>query len=165
MENNPAPDYGARAALADVDSARHSVADRLVTPWWYHPALGVIIGAIVVTAALDLHNGIRIPVALAGAVGIGLLVGTYQRVTGLWVDMRNLGSRSRRWWLAYAVLVAILVGISLIPSFGAQALPLWVALLLAGTAVVGTIVLGRRIDAVMREEIRSGIATLPAPRR
>lgn len=157
--------YDAHTALADVGSARESVAARLVTPWWYHPALGLIIGAIVVTAALDLHNAIRLPVALGGAVGIGLLVGAYQRLTGLWVDMRNLGRGSRAWWLAYAVLVVVLVGTSLIPTFSGTALPPWLAALMGAAAVIGTIVLGRRVDATMREEIRTGAAPIPTPRR
>lgn len=160
MEN-----YDPVTALSDVDAARHSVADRLITPWWYHPALGAIIAAIVLVGALDLPNLVRLPVALLGAVGIGVLVGAYQRLTGLWVDLRNLGSTSRRWWVAYAVIVVVVTGASLVPTVANQALPTWLAILLAVMALVATIVLGRRMDSALREEIRSGVARLPAARR
>lgn len=163
--NSKPTNYEARAALSDVDSARQSLADRLITPWWYHPSLGVIIGAIVLTAALDTPNLVRLPVALAAAVGIGLLVGAYQRLIGLWVDMRNLGPTSRKWWLVYAVVVVIVVGLSLVPTATGDALPWWVATLLAVTAVVNTVALGRRIDSAMREEIRTGVVTMPSRRR
>lgn len=140
-DSHDAGPYDPAAALADVDAARRSVADRLITPWWYHPALGVILAAIMLVAALDLHNLVRLPVALAGAVGIGLLIGAYQRTTGLWVDLRNLG-----------------------PTATDRALPAWLAVLLAAVAVIATIVLGRRVDDAMRAEIRSGAAAIPSRR-
>ena len=172
MENNgspprptshgPAP-YDPTAALADVDSARRAVADRLITPWWYHPTLGAILAAIMLTAALNLSNIVRLPVALIGAAGIGLLIAGYQRTTGLWVDLRNLGPISRRWWLAYAAVVLVVLVISFWPTATDQALPLWLAIALAAVAVIAQIVLGRRIDDAMRAEIRAGTAV--APRR
>lgn len=156
--------YDPAAALADVDSARRAVANRLITPWWYHPALGAILAAILLVGALDLHDLIRLPVALVGAVGIGLLVAAYQRITGLWVDMRNLGPVSRRWWLAYAVVVVVVTVSSLAPTLTDRALPVWAALALAAIALVATIVLGRRVDEALRTEIRSGAAALPRRR-
>lgn len=157
--------YDARDALADVAAARESLADRLITPWWYHPALGAIVAAIVLVGALDLPNLVRLPVALGGAVGIGALAGAYQRMTGLWVDMRNLGPTSRKWWVTYAVVVAVVVAASLIPTATRGALPLWLALTLTAIALVATVALGRRIDGAMRAEIRSCVATLPTSRR
>ena len=164
MENNASPPYDPAAALADVDSARRSVADRLTTPWWYHPALGAILAAIMLVGALDLHDVVRLVVSLCGAIGIGLLVGAYQRTTGLWVDIRNLGPTSRRWWFAYAMIVLVVTGSSLLPTASDRALPVWLAVLLAAVAVIATIVLGRRVDDAMRAEIRSGAAAIPSRR-
>ncbi|MDX2358070.1 hypothetical protein [Dietzia sp. PP-33] len=163
--SHPADSYDPATALADVDAARHSVADRLITPWWYHPALGAIVAAIVLMGALDLPNLVRLPIALACAAGIGLLVSAYQRVTGLWVDARNLGPTSRKWWLVYGVIAGMAVCASLIPLATGDAFPLWLSLLLAVVTVVATIVLGRRVDSTMRAEIRSGAATIPPTRR
>lgn len=164
-DTGPRPHYDPRDALADVAASRSSVADRLITPWWYHPALGMILAALVLVGALDLHNAVRIPVAVACAAAIGLLVSAYQRVTGLWVDIRNLGPVSLRWWFAYLVMVVVVVGISLVPSFTDRGLPGWTTALLVVVILVGTIVLGRGMDAAMRAEIRSGSATAPEARR
>lgn len=164
-DTGPRPAYNPRDALADVAATRSSVADRLITPWWYHPALGTILAALVLVGALDLHNAVRIPVAVACAAAIGLLVSAYQRVTGLWVDIRNLGPVSLRWWFAYLVMVVAVVGISLVPSFTDRGLPGWTTALLVVVILVGTIVLGRGMDAAMRAEIRSGAATAPEARR
>src|SRR5699024_12311806 len=68
------PAYDPRDALADVAASRGSVADRLVTPWWYHPILGALIAAIVLVNALHLSNLVKIVVAVASAAGMGLLV-------------------------------------------------------------------------------------------
>ena len=69
-DTGPRPAYNPRDALADVAATRSSVADRLITPWWYHPALGVILAALVLVGALDLHNAVRILVAVACAASI-----------------------------------------------------------------------------------------------
>lgn len=167
MENRSGPHahYDVRDALADVAASRAAVADRLLTPWWYHPALGAILTALVLVGALDMNNAVRIPVALVCAMAIGLLAGAYQRMTGLWVDFRHLGPVSRRWWIAYVVLTAAVVGTSLLPTFTALTLPTWTAILLAAAILLGTIVIGRRMDAAMRAEIRSGAATATEARR
>lgn len=163
--NGPRPDYDPRDALADVATSRASVADRLATPWWYHPALGAILGAIVLVAALDLNNIVRLSVSLACAAGIGLLVAAYQRTTGLWVDLRNLGPVSMRWWLAYVVLIGVAVGTALVPSLTDVSLPVWVAALLTAVVFLGSVALGRKMDEALRAEIRSGAATAPGARR
>ena len=167
MESNsgPRPDYDPRDALADVAASRDSVADRLTTPWWYHPALGAILAAIVLVAALDLNTIVRLVVSLACAVGLGLLVTAYQRATGLWVDIRNLGPVSVRWWLAYVVLIVVVVGTALVPSFTDVSLSVRVAVMLTVVVFLGTVVLGRKMDEAMRAEIRSGAATAPRRRR
>lgn len=160
--NGSRPDYDPRDALADVAASRTSVADRLITPWWYHPALGAILAAIILVSALDMNDIVRLVVSLACVAGIGALVGAYQRTTGLWVDVRNLGPTSLRWWLAYLVVIAVLLGTALAPTFSDVRLPTWAAIALTVVTFLVTVVLGRRIDEAMRTDIRSGAA--PAPR-
>lgn len=48
MENDP---YSAHDALTDIDSSNAAIADRLITPWWYHPALGVGFGGMCLAAS------------------------------------------------------------------------------------------------------------------
>ena len=62
-------------------------------------------------------------------------------------------------------MVVVVVGISLVPSFTDRGLPGWTTALLVVVILVGTIVLGRGMDAAMRAEIRSGAATAPEARR
>lgn len=159
--SEPSAPYDPSDALADVAALRHAVADRLVTPWWYHPILGLCLAAIVLVNAFDLHNVVKIVVALTAAVSMGVLVGAYQRLTGLWVDTRNLGPTSRRWWLAYVVVIIVVVGVPFLPAFTNQAFPSWLAIAFTAVAFIATVVLGRCIDAALREEIRSGRASLP----
>ena len=157
--------YDPAAALADVDAARRSVADRLITPWWYHPALGAITALIVAVNALELPHLAVIGATILGAAGMGGLVGAYRRTTGLWVDLGNAGPRARRWWGLYAAILASTIGAALVASVTPVSYPAWVAVALAVVTLVATVVLGRRIDAVLREEIRSGDAALPRTRR
>ncbi|MDO5499507.1 MAG: hypothetical protein Q4F67_07495, partial [Propionibacteriaceae bacterium] len=53
------------------------------------------------------------------------------------------------------------VALALLPSLGVVHYPVWVAILLAVATVVATIVLGRRLDAAIRTDIRAGDAPLP----
>lgn len=163
METHDGPEqpYDPRDALADVAASRTSVADRLITPWWYHPALGVILAAIVLVTAGDTHSVTRLTVVLASAVAIGALVNAYQRTTGMWVNLGNLGPTSLRWWIAYLALVVVIVGVAFLPSISDVTLPDWLPILLAATILVGTIVLGRGLDEAMRVDIRSGASIAP----
>ncbi|HMT49421.1 hypothetical protein [Dietzia sp. UBA5065] len=160
-----ASDYDPRDALADVAASRESVADRLITPWWYHPILGAIMAAIVAANALALPNGAVIVVTLLGATGLGALVGAYRRATGLWVDLRSAGPASRRWWILYAVVLGATMGAALLATVADVSYPAWFAVTLAAVTLVATVVLGRRVDAALRDEIRSGTAPLPGPAR
>ena len=105
MENNIGSDE-ARAALSFLAEDGAHLADRVVTPWWYHPILAAIVAAIAVTQTLP------------GSLGSVLLVITL--------------TDSSPWW----------------------------ALIPAASAGLATLVLGRRYDAVLRQEL-----ALPAGRR
>ena len=161
MTADQTPSYDARSALDDVATSREAVAERLVTPWWYHPVLGVLLASIVLVNALGLDSWVTIVVPLLAATGMGALAGAYKKATGLWVAPGNTGPRSRAWWSAYAVVVVVAVVLALAPMVTGLAYPTWVAWLLAAAVVVATVVLGRRIDAALRAEIRSGAAPLP----
>ena len=75
----------AHDALAAIARQPHEAAERLVTPWWYHPVLGVLVGGLVV-AAQAASTACRIAVLVVFFVGLAALVRAYQRVTGLWVS-------------------------------------------------------------------------------
>ena len=134
----------AQAALAAIAGQRHEAAERLVTPWWYHPTLGVLVGALVASQAAP--TTVRIPVLVGFFVGLAVLVRAYQRLPGLWVSGYRRGPAGR---VTVALVVANLAAVLVAILLGG-----WWAVA-AGVAVVGaTIVLGRAFDEALRAELR-----------
>lgn len=147
--------YDPLTALQDVDDSRAAIAERLVTPWWYHPCLGLVLAALVVAVGARLPAPATLGIEAVAVVALGVLVSSYKRLTGLWVSLQSAGPRARRAWAVYAIptVVCVLAAAALSPW-----LPLWVLGLLAGVVLVATVVCGRHMDDVLREEIRSGEA-------
>lgn len=138
----------AQAALADLDTDRAKLAERVVTPWWYHPILGAILAAIVAGYALPL--GYELLVLIPGLLAMVLLVRVYARRHGVAVTS-SFGPRTRRLQIA----VGVIAGISLASAFvlsiaGAPAA--W-TLLPVVVVFVGIILIGRRYDEALRSEL------------
>jgi hypothetical protein len=151
--STPQRDVGhdeATEALAQVETGRSKIAERLITPVWYHPVLGLLVGGLIASA--EWHS-----LAVAGsaflvyAVGIGVLVSSYRRLTGIWVSGFRRGPAGRVSVLLAGVLYVI-AGIAAILDFG---LGLRGAFVAAGAiAVVAVVVLGGRFDEALRAELR-----------
>lgn len=151
-----AGDFDARAVLAAAESAQGSIADRLITPWWYHPALGAIIAALFAVVALDTSTVTMIVVEVVAVVCLGMLVAAYKRITGVWAGFGSAGPRTRRTWILYMVPLVVLLVAAVIWSGRFS----WPLVLVLGLAVVAwTTWRGRVIDEALRQEIRSGHAT------
>ncbi|TQS41889.1 hypothetical protein [Cryptosporangium phraense] len=145
MESNAAEQL---TAIAD---ARAAVADRLVTPWWYHPALGALVAFDVVM--MSFGNIVLMCVGCVVFLALCVvLANAYRRMTGVWVSGFEAG-RAGRW----AGALGALVGVSLAASWvlGSYTDLRWVAWLIAAVDVVATIVLGRRFDAALRAQLRA----------
>jgi hypothetical protein len=144
MESDPA------RALDEVARSRARLADRLVTPWWYHPALGLMAGVLVATPAARSTAVTAAVLALYG-VGVSLLVQAYRARTGVWVNGLR-GGRASRWAVALGVVIAVafLTGITLDKALDWRAAPL------AAGVVTGlaTVLLGRQFDESLRRELR-----------
>jgi hypothetical protein len=136
----------AREALEAVAQGRREAADRLVTPWWYHPILGLLIGALIVVQGT--HSFVlktAVPIAVLG--GAGALIASYTRLTGLWVSGYRRGPAGR--WTV-ALVVGYLAAYGVAAGFGSLA-----ASIPAGAFVfVFTVVVGRGFDEALRREIR-----------
>lgn len=138
----------ARAALAGLRSDGASLAERFVTPAWYHPVLGAIVAAFVGAQAVP--GPLSMIVLALGAVGLVGLVVAYRRRYGI-LATQPAGPRSKR---AIAVVVVVLMALmigSVVIKFAG--LPLWWVFVPAAIAFVATVVLGRRYDAVLRSEL------------
>jgi len=139
----------ARTALAHLDEDRAALAQRIVTPWWYHPALGVIAATFAGAHVLP-GAGALMAIAL-GVVAIPTLMSLYARQTGV-VVTKPAGPRSRRFLGAMLiVLVAAMVCALLFKLTGVD--PLW-GLAPAMVTFVATVILGRRYDDALRRETR-----------
>jgi hypothetical protein len=152
MESDSAyPDgYSAEDAAASldlVDRARSDLADRLVTPWWYHPALGLIEAAFVVSFAMPtLWRLVLVVVAIAA---LGGLTRAYSRLTGLAVFGGSYWTMARGWIIALLSVIVVALGLSLL---GGSVL---VSLAAAALAFVATVVCGRRADMAIRARLRA----------
>ena len=150
--------YDPAAALGDTTAARHRMAERMITPWWYHPVLGLAAGFFAL--ALAWGSGLVVMVGAAAVLGVGFaLKYVYQRMTGLWIGPEQLGPRSGRWFWGYmALLAAVLLFVVFAEDLKA---PGWTVPAGAAVLLVGTIVLGRTMDSRLRAEIRTGAAPQP----
>jgi hypothetical protein len=139
----------ARRSLDSIGASRHDVADRLTTPRWYHPVLGLLLAQMVL--AYGLVGGLpAVLSALAVAVGAGWLVRAYAGRTGISVS-RPTGLRST---LALAAFAVALVGQVLCVVLIDDPTPTLVVAL-AVSVLVCTLVLGPVYDAALRADLRA----------
>jgi len=148
MENHEP--YDAASALDLVSASRAGLADRLVTPSWYHPCLGGLLGLF--SASYALRSPVVTVVALAlYLVGCLALVRAYRRATGVFVNGLRAGAASR--WAAAGGAVsaaAILAGVALDRGLDWR----WAPLAAGLVAAVATVVFGNRFDEALRAQLR-----------
>src|SRR4051812_49380756 len=94
----------ARASLRTVAAARAATADRLITPPWYHPVLGLLVAQHAIVQGIDDRNW-TLPSALVLLLGAFGLVMAYRRMTGLFIAGPQ-GPRSRRQLLLASLVAA-----------------------------------------------------------
>ena len=137
----------AAAQLAALQADREALADRVVQPWWYDVALGLLLFGFLASYALD-SLWVTFPALLLFGAGLGALVSTYRRMTGLWL---NTPPRVTTLWGGF-VLVVLVPAFVLAEGFDQH----WV-MVVAG-AVLGTAagVLSRVWGRRWAAELRSG---------
>ncbi|ALV46161.1 hypothetical protein MB46_12365 [Arthrobacter alpinus] len=149
MENQTHED--AAAALAAVSAAQSDAAARLVTPWWYHPALGLLAAVFVVAYTIG-GTVIMVGVAVVYVLGIGILMGAYKEKTGLWINGLKAGKAS--WWTVPLVLLMIICMIGAYYFHAEKGIdwPAWVA---GAIVFVAVNVFGRLFDGALRTQLRT----------
>lgn len=149
MENESLSE--ARNALDAIAGARGDAADRLVTPWWYHPVLGLLAAAFVVAITAG-GTVVTISVAIVYFVGLGILMGAYKAKTGLWINGLRAGKAS--WWTVplMVIMVASMGGAYYLHTEQGLVWPAWVAGVLVFVAVN---VFGRFFDVALRAQLRA----------
>jgi hypothetical protein len=140
----------ALASLEAVQGVQADLAERLVTPWWYHIGLGLIEAAIVSSVTLPLW--LEGPIIAVAMVCLGLLVSAYKSVTGLGVSHQYL-ALARQWFIALTVVILTAFVVVLLVDEPT------VTALAAVVVFVATVVLGRRFDSTVRDRLRHGART------
>lgn len=151
-ESDRAARAQAETALAELARDRERLAARIITPWWYHPALGLI--TAVFAGAQALPGVWPIAATALGIIALPVLTTTYARVSGVVVTKRAgkpAGPRSRR--LLIATLAVFIAAMSCSLAFKFLDVSPWWALIPAGVMFAATVVLGRRYDEALRQEI------------
>lgn len=151
MDKNP--DVG--DPLLEVATARRRLAERLYTPWWYHPVLGLLLGLLVLQlgGALGRHAMFLAPLPLIGVIVLGRI---YRRLSGIDLfgdDGPDGGPRGRSLLALYICGLTICCAVSFVlgHQFGIGG----IAWAIAALVVVGSVVVGRRYDGLLRAQLRS----------
>lgn len=152
----------AGASLAAIADQRARLAERLVTPRWYHPVLGLLLAMLMLCVGVDSPVVLGLGLAVY-FVGLGLLVTVYRRRAGAWVNGFRPG-RSRPAALATTV---VLLGCGALSFAGRLQDWLWAPIVAAVVAFVAVVVLGRAFDRALGAELRGapGEGRAAQPRR
>ena len=144
------PPEEAASAMAAIEERRAWLADRLIAPRWYHPALGVLAGALIAVA--ETRNWPLFYWAVAGySAGCGALMWMNQRRVGVAVKYfrRRVSIIFAAQVLTLSVLVAVACWLDL--DRGRRG-----TFLVAGVlAVAITIVFGRWTDRALRADFQA----------
>ncbi len=134
------------AQLAALRADRVALADRVLQPWWYDVALGLLLFGHLSSYALDSRWGSLVATAVF-LVGLFALISAYRRITGVWI---GTPPRVMAAWGAFVLVV-------LVPAFVlAEGYDRHWAMVVAGavlgvTAGVLSRVWGRRWAAELRD--------------
>lgn len=138
--------------LAALRSGWSAAADRLVTPWWYHPILGLLVAGLMLAYGIG-SRWVVLATLVIFFAGLTALVTAYRHQTGVWVSGFNAGGASR-WAYALGALILACFAAALVARYVHHTA--WSAWAAAVVAAVGTVLIGRRFDAALRERIRRG---------
>jgi len=144
------PPEEAASAMAAIEDRRAWLADRLIAPRWYHPALGVLAGALIAVA--ETRNWPLFYWAVAGySAGCGAL---------MWMNQRRVGVAVKY----FRRRVSIVFAAQVLTLSALVAVACWLDLdrgrrgtfLVAGVlAVAITILFGRWTDRALRADFQA----------
>ena len=144
------PPEEAASAMAAIDDRRAWLADRLIAPGWYHPACGVLAGALIAVA--ETRNWPLFYWAVAGySAGCGAL---------MWMNQRRAGVTVKY----FRTRVSIVFAAQVLTLSALVALACWLdldrgrrgAFLVAGVlAIAITNVFGRWTDKALRADFQA----------
>lgn len=138
------------AALDSIDAGRDWLSDRVIAPWWYHVALGVLAGGLVATG--EAHSGT--------VFAWGVVAYTLGAASVMWANQRRVGLKMRYFGACTGAVFAVEV-VSLAVVAG---LACWLGLTdqhngafaIAAVITFGIVVAcGKWTDKVLRARLRT----------
>ena len=151
------PDREAAAAQLDALGAdQAALADRIVQPWWWDVASGLLFAGFI--SSYSAHRSWVVVLALVlYLAGLAGLVAAYRRMSGVWFDAREVGpvqdrvrSAVRRWVVGYVVLLAV-------GGVAEYLLDLAGAMVVVGVVLgVAVWLLGRWVSQIFAAGLRAG---------
>ena len=145
MESNEIDRDVAAAQLAALDADRAALADRVVAPWWYDVALGLLLFGFLSSYAFD-SLWVTFPALVVFGAALGALVAAYKRITGIWV---NVTWRVMVVWSAL-VLAVLVPAFVLAEGFGQH----WVMVPAGAVLGLAVILFGRHWGRAYAAELR-----------
>jgi len=146
-------DLDPATALATVSQSRAALAERVITPVWYHPILGLAIGLFF--ASYGTHNWwVITPAEALLFVVCFVLRAAYRRITGVWMSGYRRGRTRPATFTLLAILVALPVGAAVLDE---HAHVHWAWYAAGALAVPSVIVFGRWFDELLRAELRAAL--------
>ena len=103
MESDALDRDAAVAQLAALRADRSALADRVLQPWWYDVALGLLLFGFLSSYAFD-SFGVTLVALVVFLAGLAVLVRAYKRITGIWV---NTPRRVFALWAAVVLVVLV----------------------------------------------------------
>ena len=147
MESNGIDRDDAAAQLAALQADRAALADRVLQPWWYDVALGLLLFGFVASYAVD-SLWVTFPVMIVFFAGLGALVAAYKRITGVWV---SAGARVMIPWAALVLLVLVPAFV-LAEGYGHH----WVMVPAGAVLGLAVMVMGRVWGRAYADHLRGG---------
>ncbi|WP_310726704.1 hypothetical protein [Streptomyces sp. N2A] len=143
----------ARAALDGVSGARARIADRIKSPWWYHPGIGLSLAFAFASPSIDWD---LIPYGVILGVGLipMLLAFLLKRSTGVGVDHYMATEGTRHLAMKYSLLLTglIVTGAVLQWAVGLR----WAMAGCGLAAFLLTTFTGHRIEQALHRDVREG---------
>jgi hypothetical protein len=138
----------AAAHLAALQADRAALADRVLQPWWYDVALGLLLFGCLASYALDSH-WVTFPALVVFGAGLVALVSAYRRLTGVWLSAKG---RAMGLWAALVVLVLVPAFV-LAEGFDQH----WVMVIAGAVLGIAAAVLSRLWGRAYVAELREGL--------
>ena len=152
MASNHEPEHvtpvAAREALSDLTTDRAQLAQRIVTPWWYHPTLGILSALMVLMPALDRPWATVMAAMLVLSLA---LLETSRRRNGVAMSQGVTGRGTLKLGVTRVLIVLALMLVSL--AIRLLGFSTWWAVVLAVLACCVVMLLGPRYDRAQRREL------------